>query len=356
MRRRDPLNRTHHLVAASLLLLPLLPTITAKPFNFVISNADSENATLVRRCANPCGYYGQVCCNDGEQCYTDSNNQAQCGGGGGGQPSNNGGGGGYWQYFTSTFVETDLATKTTVYSSFMGHPTQPAESTETAAPVSCDYSSGESSCGNICCPQGQYCQVAGQCAGGAASAPLRPTSSGNAVVTQTSFSTTTTVPFQTPIATGQMQGITATSADNSSGLSGGAIAGIVIGVIAGIILLLLLCLFFCFKAAWDALFGRGRRRRNSRRETVVTEEYHHRGSGRGGRGTTWYGGSRPSRVDRSSRSNKKGWGTAAGLGGIATALGFRRKEDRRRREMEKRSDYSSSYGEYSDYTGTESRF
>lgn len=349
----------------SLLSALLLESIsifsTATPLSLEADLIEYQNTTIERRCANPCGYYGQVCCAAGEACITDSNNQAQCGGSGQ-VTTPAAGGNGYWQYYTSTYVETDLETRTSVYSSFMGAapaqvtttycPTSPAQATATGAQANCNWSQGESSCGNICCPQGQYCQVAGQCAGAAGaslSAPLRPTSSGNVVVTQTSFSTTTTVPFQPPVATGQSAGVTTTSANNSGSLSGGAIAGIVIGVIAAIILLLVLCLFCCFRAAWDsivALFG-GRRRR--RRETTeVYESYHRSGGGRRG-DRRWYG-DRPSRIERSERRTGAGLG-AAGLGGLAAALGFRRNQnDRRRRAVEEKSDVTSSFGSDSYYT------
>ncbi len=35
--------------------------------------------TNTNGCLNPCGYYAQLCCAVGETCYTDANNQAQCG-------------------------------------------------------------------------------------------------------------------------------------------------------------------------------------------------------------------------------------------------------------------------------------
>ena len=361
---------------------------TAKPFTidltttYTVSVPDSptdpnSNQTLLveeRGCANPCGYYGQVCCQSGETCITDSNNEAQCSSGSGGSAgvttAASGSGSGYWQYYTSTWVETDTVTKTSVYSSFVGGggaassvwaPTTPVGgTTATAAAANCNWSSGESSCGNICCPSGQYCQVAGQCApaaGGSVSAPLRPTSSGTYTVqTETSFSTTTTEPFISPIATGQSMNVTETSATGGGGgLSGGAIAGIVIGVIAAIILLILLALFLCFRGIWNLLFGR---KRGTRRRETIVEEHIHRSSGGGAASRRWYGGGAsskpPRRVVKEEKTTRRGFGPAALGGGLGAAFGLgkakRARQERERRRYDEKSDYSSSYG-YSYYSG-----
>ena len=320
-----------------------------------------------RGCANPCGYYGQVCCQAGESCFTNANNQAECGTGGGGSGGHvTANAGGSWETYTTIWVETDLVTMTSTYSSYLGGyggmvtstycPTPVAGATATAAAAMCNWNSGESSCGNICCPSGQYCQVAGQCApaaGGSVSAPLRPTSSGTySVVTQTSFSTTTTVPFIAPVATGQNVNITSTEADNGGGLSGGAIAGIVIGVILGLILLILLALFLCARSLFLTIFGR---RRNRRKETIVEESYHRRSGGGGSR--RWYGAgsNKPRRVVREERTTRRGFGPAALGGGLAGAFGFRKgqqnRERDRRRRYDKESEYSSEVS-YSTYSGT----
>ena len=138
-----------------------------------------------KRCDNPCGYYGQLCCEANEVCYTDSNNQAQCGAGTTTTAKT-----GQWEYYTTTYVQTDLQTVTETFSSYIPQST-----------ISCSYSLGETPCGNVCCLSGQYCQATGVCAdvgGGSsgyysslytvttivtntASAPLRPTS--NTLVT-----------------------------------------------------------------------------------------------------------------------------------------------------------------------------
>ncbi|KAK8161064.1 hypothetical protein IWX90DRAFT_285249 [Phyllosticta citrichinensis] len=311
------------------------------------------NATLVRRgtCANPCGWSGQLCCEAAGQCYTDANNQAQCGAGATSS--------GYWQYYTTTIVETDTITRTVTSSSWYG-----GGGTAATGSASCNYNKGETACGNICCTNEQYCMLSGQCAavgataspgltatGTAASysAPLRPTSGTLIVVTATE-SPTTTVPYETPVATGASGiGVSASSGGGGGGLSGGEIAGIVIGVLAGIFLLGLLILFFCAKAAFDgllALLGLGRKKRV--RETYVEERYRHSS---GSRHSGWYGDRPP--PPRPVETRKTGVGAGgllAGLGAIGAALGFGKARKTRADEKSTTSHGSSYY--YSDYTST----
>ena len=104
-------------------------------------------------CNNPCGWYGQLCCETGQTCFTDANNNAQCGGQGSIGITTSGG---YWGYYTNTYTEADGATKTTVFSSF-----KPVGTLGTSA--SCNYAQNESPCGSICCQSGQYCIQPGQC-------------------------------------------------------------------------------------------------------------------------------------------------------------------------------------------------
>src|ERR1700710_2387470 len=273
-----------------------------------------------KRCSNPCGYYGQLCCTSDEVCYTDANDQAQCG------PSSavTTAAAGQWQYYTTTYVQTDLQTVTETFSSYIPTTT-----------LSCSYSLGETPCGNVCCLSGQFCQAQGICAavgGGSsgyysglytvttvitntASAPLRPTS--NTLVTVTGGATTTQ-PFATPVSTdGSI--IVGHSSSSGGGLSGGAIAGIVIGVIAAIILLILFCACCIFKGLIDgllAIFGLGpkRRRRTTEEEVYVERHSHHGGRGR----RTWFG-TRPARSDVVEEKKRKssGWGTA---GWVAAGL------------------------------------
>lgn len=304
-----------------------------------------------RTCTNPCGWSGQICCPAGQSCFTDSAGQAQCGTGGSGvvpQNYNNG----QWQLFTTTYVETDFVTRTSVYSSLIAAATSAVVAPTVQQPpavtnVACSSQLQEIPCGGICCAPGQYCQYQGQCApvavGGGdvsssyyasivntGSAFIRPTSNNVQTVTSTR-SPTTTVPFQTPMATsgGSTSGMQTTTSNN--GLSGGAIAGIVIGTLAGIALLLLLCTCFCFASVANAFrrcLGIGGRKR--RREETYVEERHSTHGGGGGTGRTWWG--RPARIDRPQKSSGGLGGfttVAAGLGALALFLGLRRRKDRR---------------------------
>lgn len=322
-----------------------------------------DNLVVKRQCATPCGFYSQVCCAPNEVCYTDSNNQAQCGPAG--AQASAPAGQGNWQYYTTTFVQTDLRTITSTFSSFFPISTQNLVVTTTVS-TQCRYSLGEVPCGSICCSAGQYCMTdINQCAaagGGSSgyfssfytvtqmpSVPVRPTS--NTVLTVTSTgAATATVPFQTPVGTDGSTLIGAQPTTQGQGPSGGAIAGIVIGSIAGILLLALLCFYCCAKGAIDGilgLFGGGRRRRT---ETTYIEERHSRHGSRPA-GRTWFG-SRPARVDRTEKKNTGGLGglatVGAGLGTLALILGLKRKRAQRN---DAKSSSSYSYYDYS-YTGT----
>ncbi|KEF52774.1 uncharacterized protein A1O9_11191 [Exophiala aquamarina CBS 119918] len=342
-----------HLSLPALTTILLARPITAAFIPDLLRSFD-DLQDVRKRCDNPCGYYGQLCCEEGESCYTDANDQAQCGPGQVTQATT--AAAGSWEYYTTTYVQTDLKTVTATFSSFIAQST-----------LSCAYSLGESACGNVCCLSGQFCQATGQCVavgGGSsgyysslytvttvvtntASVPSRPTS--NTLVTVTPG--TTTQPFETPVGTNGAI-IYGPTASGSGGLSGGAIAGIVIGVIAGVILLLLLCACLCFKGLIDgilAIFGLGKKRKRTEEEVYV-ERHSHR-SGRSGvhnNRRTWFG-TRPARTDvveekKSSGIGRAGW-VAATLGGLALFLGMKR---RNRKDDKSSSGYGSSY--YSDYT------
>ncbi|KAL9107958.1 MAG: hypothetical protein Q9227_007173 [Pyrenula ochraceoflavens] len=350
----------------------------------------SLNQLLPRgSCATPCGYYGQVCCPQGQACYTDSANQAQCSAAPQttARAQSSSGGGGQYQMFTTTYVETDLQTVTSTYSSLV----------TSAAGPGCKYSLGETACGNTCCSSGQFCLAPNQCAaaggggssgyyssfytvttataGGGGSAPLRPTSGTIVTITSTG-SATTTVPYVTPVGTDGSSLIGAqASSSGGGGLSGGAIAGIVIGVLVGLFLLFLLCACLCFRGLIDGLLGilglRDRRRRT--RETTYIEERrssHHHGSAarvgsdrnRGRTGMrTWFG-TRPSRVTERREERKTGGGmgglagVGAGLGTLALLLGLKRNRDQKRRqdEMSEASGYGSYYTD--EYTTSASKY
>ncbi|MCJ1223695.1 hypothetical protein MMC12_000338 [Toensbergia leucococca] len=371
-------------------VLSSLHTTDAKPYPRDELVIGLQNSTLVQRqCAQPCGWEQQLCCTSDQSCYTDSAGQAECGSATVAQAISTATAtaeanivGGEWQYYTTTFVQTDLVTVVSTYSSYIAPTTTQQVTTITTeeAPATtsatCDYSLNESPCGTICCAAGQMCQYQGQCvvvgastsdissyyyssvftSSASASAFIRPTSNTVQTVTSTG-SATTTVPFQTPVGTsGSTMGVSAST--SSGGLSAGAIAGIVIGVIAGIILLLLLCFCCCSAALIDAfmsLFGLGKRRRTIREETIIRERHSHQGGGGGGDaggggGRTWFG-TRPAGVDRPPPKKSGGLGgfttVAAGLTALALLLGLKRRRDR----AKERSSYGSesSYS-YSDYT------
>ena len=314
-----------------------------------------------------CGYYGQVCCVTGSQtCGTNAQDQAICvdvagGGGGGVATAAAGGGSGNWQLYTTIWTTTGAVTMTSIYSSFI-----PAVATGASSSGDCkpNWANNESPCGKQCCSSGMYCfdWNSGQCKpagnGGftttaviAGQPPTRPTTI-NGVLTTMTMTPTTTVPYGTPIATGQNGTLVEANGGGGGGLSGGAIAGIVIGVIAGIILLVLICLCCCLKAGFDgilALLGIGKKKKRRVVEETYIDEHRRYGSAAGS-GRRWYGsaaGGRPGRPPPPPKE-KKGFGglgaLGLGLGGLAVALGLKRRHDRKHDE---KSDISSSY--YSDY-------
>ncbi len=364
------------------IILTSAHSTTAKPYPRDDSTSAVPSGLLLeeRACAIPCGWNG-LCCAQGQTCTTDSAGGPLCGSGGGAAVAAGAAttvaqvavattaaanaAGGQWQYYTSTWVETNLVTKTSVYSSFIGAAAttyQPAPTAVVgASTATCNYALNETPCGNICCSGQQHCMSAGQCAAGAGgssnnkyytetvSPALRPTSSGVLTVTAT-----TTGPFQTPVPTGTAgSSLTGASAQASGGLSGGAIAGIVIGVIAGIILLLLLCAACCFKAGIDgllALFGLGSKRRRRTEETYIEERHSHHGHGGGRPSRTWYGGAAgPSRPPQKKSSGAGGLGAVgAGLAALAVVLGLKRRQGRN-----DKSSYGSGSSYYSsDYTSS----
>ena len=367
----------------SLLAIVLSSTHTAiaKPLRRVdgahIFLQSRDSLIQERDCPVPCGWDGSLCCEAGQTCFTNSYNQAQCGVSSGGSgntggvtPQNNNAAGSYWQYYTTTYVETDLVTRTSVYSSYMGAATYaPSPTIQVLVPVitpssQCSQERYEIPCGNICCAVGQYCQYQGQCmavnGGGAdpssfyfssvmnaqtGSAFIRPTSVGFYTVTSTG-APTTTVAFEAPMATGAI-GMAATS--GGGGLSGGAIAGIVIGVLLGLFLLFLFCAFFCFKGVWDLLsrlFGGGPRRKRTS-ETYIASHHSSHGGGGARPPKNWFG-----RVTANKPAPKKngGLGGILGVAGILTAmaafLGLRRSR------RDKTSYGTGSSYTYSDYTSS----
>jgi hypothetical protein len=271
--------------------------------------------------------------------------------------------------FTTTYVETDLVTVVSTFSSFIPAPTTTQVLVATATVPNCQWSNLETPCGNYCCQGGETC-VNGQCiaSGGGSSAfystlytitttsevaaPFGATSNTVITVTATGLATTTES-YIAPVGTNGSSLIGTQQESSSSGLSGGAIAGIVIGVIAGIILLLLICACCCFKGLIDgllAIFGLGprARRRRTVEETIIEERHSRRGSSGGGR-RTWFG-TRPVRVKRKSGSGIGAWArVGAALATLAVVLGLKRSRDRR---DEEKSSYGSSYYYDSEYTSS----
>lgn len=373
-----------------ILLFADLP-VSAKPYPRNHLLAELANDTLDKRaCTNPCGWSGQLCCASNQQCYTDSAGQAQCGAMTGAAlitgNSQAVGGPGQWQYFTTTYVQTDFVTRVSTYSSYVGGVGVAAASAPpSGAPALSTYVPPATTsvglqcnipCGSICCASGQFCATAGQCQASGAdisskaygsylasstyvpsaslpySAPLRPTS-GSATTSTSTQSVTTTVPFQTPVGTagGIVYGTGQTTPNK--GLSGGAIAGIVIGVLLAIALLLLLC---CF-ASVRGLIG-GRRKTVHKKTTSIRRSYQS-GSIPPPR-KAWYGalmgGRKRTRPSESEKSKKHGFGFAkisAGLLALAVTLGIKRHQDRHKKV---RSDYGSdgtSTDPYYDGSATE---
>lgn len=373
MLRFDQTPRALLQLVTAVLLAPHHIHIAAKPQPHPSEQAGFSFNELFARydCAGTtCGWEGQLCCQSGQACYTNAANQAVCTPGSGAAVT---GSGGYWQYYTSTYVETDLVTRTTVMSTYIGGG---AVSAATATPTgrACNYALNETPCNDICCASGQYCSnpgeakgqcvaaagggssgyystyTAGQTTGATAGAPIRPTTSAGKTVTTTS-GPTTTIPFVSPVQTGA--NITLTEDHmGGGGLSGGAIAGIVIGVLAGLALLALLIFCCCLKGLLDtclACFGCGKRKRRSRTEVEEYERHSHHSRHGGGGGRTWYGAARPpTRVDRRESHHSKGkelLGIGAGLAALWAVLGLKRKRDNRRND-EKYSEYSYSSDYY----------
>ncbi|CAG8177757.1 unnamed protein product [Penicillium olsonii] len=340
-------------VLSTLTLLLDRSLTTATPLAF---EGNALNITIEKRCANPCGYDGWLCCSSGQTCTTNSAKEAVCSDGGG---SDSGG----YQYYTTvyTLTETDLSTITSVWSS------QIAAATSTGT---CRADIGETKCGTRCCEAAQECQD-GECVaesssvavtatgdGAEATPGVRGTSDGASTVTATS-APTTTEGFTAPVGTDGADLIGAKASDNDGGLSGGAIAGIVIGSIAGAFLLLLICACLCCKGMLDGLFaalGIGKRRK---RDTTYVEErhsHHSHGSRPPPPGRTWFG-SKPPREGSDVSEKKNSWGKIAIiLGALALCLGLKRHRDKDHDDSKTESSYPSSYYYYSDYytgTGTE---
>ena len=268
---------------------------------------------------------------------------------------------------TTTITRTDLVTFVSTYSVPLA-----AAPTPTSNGMVCNVNLNQFLCGSTCCVYGQqFCQ-SGQCApiggstGGAIvpaptfssvsnSAFIRPTSNTIQTVTQTA-SASTTMPFQSPVATdgGNLAPVPVTS---GGGLSGGAIAGIVIGVLLGLLLLFLICACLCCKSILDgilALFGIGGKKKRTEETYIETHHSHHSGHGAAPPPRRWFG-MRPGRAEKPPKKSS-GVGGLLGVGGalaaLAIVLGLKRRSDKK----SEKSEYTGSSYSYSDYTTSESKF
>jgi hypothetical protein len=111
----------------------------------------------------PCGYYSPQCCAIDEYCYVNPQYVAQC------TTTNTG----HWEPITTTYVTTSISTWTktiptiiTTTEYLTSATTDLKTITTTWSTFECQYSLGETPCGNICCLAGQSCASAGYCTAG----------------------------------------------------------------------------------------------------------------------------------------------------------------------------------------------
>ena len=166
-----------HLLSCLTLITPILapPSAIEQPARNIERQATTITTTVPFHtpCPSPCGYYNQLCCEAGQVCYTDANNQAQCGASAPQDPN----GCPLWTTTTTTFetyVETTfdyvvIYTRTEAERqvviktvSWQVNP-RPTDCCEPPMAPMCDYALGRTPCGNICCASGQYCQAVGVC-------------------------------------------------------------------------------------------------------------------------------------------------------------------------------------------------
>lgn len=279
---------------------PITSSLAGFSFNELFARWDCDSGTK-------CGYYDQLCCQAGSACWTNAKTQAEC------TPASSGAG------------------SISAAASYSAAP---------SASARCSYALSDTPCGNACCSQTTT-------ASSGAVPGVKGTSHSGVVVTRTAHPSTT-IPYETPVATGA--NITMTEINGGSSLSGGAIAGIVVGVLIGLLILGVICFYCCLKGIWDgclAIFGVDRRRKVTEVDEYTRRTHHSSGGDR----RTWYGGG-PTRRKEERRDSHLGrdlLGMGAGLAGLWAILGLKRRRDNRRND-EKYSEYSIS----SDYYTSES--
>jgi hypothetical protein len=145
------------------------PAIVPTSSGIIISSAPSfcvpTPSESLPNCAYgaPCGYYSPQCCAIDEYCYVNPQFIAQC------TTTNTG----HWEPITTTYVATSIYTWTktiptiiTTTEYLTSAKTDLTTITTTWSTFECQYSLGETPCGNICCLAGQSCASAGYCTAG----------------------------------------------------------------------------------------------------------------------------------------------------------------------------------------------
>jgi hypothetical protein len=120
----------------------------------------TSSSSVDAGCIKPCGFAGQLCCSANQVCYVDADNGAVCSETSTPTSSCSSSVQPTWLTYTTTYINSDLQTITSFYSSYI----TVTSSTTTPLAPSCLLSQGEAPCGSICCSSGQYCVVPGQCA------------------------------------------------------------------------------------------------------------------------------------------------------------------------------------------------
>lgn len=326
----------------------LLAAILSQPLVTQASPFPVQFASFIlhdRACENPCGYYGQLCCSASETCGTQSNGQAACLANIEQRDDN-----GQWEYYTTTFVQTDYVTVTSTGSSWITAPTP--------STGQCSPSLGETECGSLCCSAAQTCGSPDQCVEAGNSPietgpsptpdpPLRPTATTGETAAPTPPPTNPFIPPVDPDTGDSDSDSPENSEGEDEGLSGGAIAGIVIGALAGSALLLFLCCCLCVGSCVDRARGLLGLKGGSRSSSYT-------GSSSRTPRRTWFGAgpARPKPKDK-KKSGMFGMATIGLiLGAMAIFLGLKKKH-KGRSEKSGSSYTGSSYYTYS-YSGSSS--